>query len=77
MLYPNPTTGSITIMPTTISNETFYISVFNLLGVELLTQSLTAGSSIDLSVYRNGIYLVRIVDKEGKEILVRKAILQR
>lgn len=77
-VHPNPSTGKITITPSTSTNEIFYVTIYNLLGVELLTQSLTSNANtIDLTAYRKGIYLVRIVDKNGKQLFISRTVIQQ
>lgn len=64
-IFPNPAQQSITIkMPEAEGN--FQISLFNLLGQQVLSRSLLIGNSLDISTLPNGIYLITATSLEGK-----------
>ena len=70
-LYPNPTNGLLNIE----GQGTMHISISNLLGQKVLELNAEGNSSIDLSGYGQGIYLVRIVTENGvtlQKVNVRK-----
>ncbi len=72
-LYPNPTTGILTISGSNIKT----IAVYNLLG-ELVYQSATQPgndkTTIDLSSRRAGIYLLKLTTEQG--VIVKKIVKQ-
>jgi hypothetical protein len=74
-IYPNPSTGSITIDSGNISNKT-RINVYDCLGNCILNKTgLNSGrSSIDLSARSKGLYLIEIVNEGSKE--VKKIVLE-
>ena len=55
-IYPNPTKGILNIE----GNGEMTISVLNVLGQKVLEASATANTTIDLSGFGEGIYMVRI-----------------
>ena len=70
-IYPNPTNGLLNIE----GQGTMHISISNLLGQKVLELNAEGNSSIDLSGYGQGIYLVRIVTENGvtlQKVNVRK-----
>lgn len=75
-LYPNPSAGFFTLTPIQPTVGLFNVSVYNVFGVQVLTQSLS-NSSINLSKHSNGIYLVRVVDENGNEVFVTRFLLQK
>jgi hypothetical protein len=66
-LYPNPTTQFFQINN---DQDVTSLSVYSLIGKELLTTAHTVGNRYDVSDYRNGIYLVRLLDKDGEVLKV-------
>ncbi|HRZ73525.1 MAG TPA: T9SS type A sorting domain-containing protein [Flavobacterium sp.] len=69
-LYPNPTSGWLTINSKAIISK---IEVYNQLGQQVL-QSDTS-SSIDLSALSQGVYFIRFVDS-NEQVLIKKVIKQ-
>lgn len=66
-LYPNPTTGKVTIESTAARAD---IAVFDLFGKQLMAAELTGGrTELDLSGFAPGIYLVRLTDATGTSTL--------
>ncbi|MEN8125194.1 MAG: glycosyl hydrolase family 18 protein [Bacteroidota bacterium] len=63
-LYPNPTNGLLKI-----DNPNFLeineVAIFNIYGQKLQTKF--QNNTVDISRYSNGIYLIRIEDKNGKQ----------
>ena len=60
-IYPNPTNGLLNIE----GQGSMHISIGNLLGQKVMELNAEGNSSIDLSGYGQGIYLVRIVTENG------------
>ncbi len=60
ILYPNPTTGVLTIQSNTILVQ---IEIYNLLGQ--LVESNTNQNTIDISSVSQGIYFIKIMDENG------------
>lgn len=68
-IYPNPTTGKVTVAGIDKS-EKLNISVYNEIGLLLITQELYSKlSQIDLSAYSPGIYYLRINSYESVKII--------
>lgn len=74
-LYPNPTTGLVTIrLSPETCNLTPEIHLFDIYGRRLQMVTVTDGTTqIDLSQYATGIYLVKLVNG-GKVVAVRKVV---
>ena len=74
-LYPNPTTGIVTVRLTTETcNLTPEIQVFDIYGRRLQALAVTGETTqIDLSQYSTGVYIVKLV-KDGKIVAVRKLV---
>ncbi|MBP8725375.1 MAG: T9SS type A sorting domain-containing protein [Saprospiraceae bacterium] len=59
-IFPNPTNTSLTVALQRPNDFTF-ISIYNLMGVELSKYSVNSGNAnIDLTNFANGIYIIRI-----------------
>ena len=62
-LYPNPTTGNVTIESTAIGAD---LSVFDVFGKQLMnTKIISASTELNLSGFAAGIYLIRVADTTG------------
>ena len=66
-LYPNPTTGSVRVNQDIISQ----ILVYDLTGKQLLDSNL---SSVDLSTFKNGVYLFQLYRTDTKEWVNRRVV---
>jgi uncharacterized protein (TIGR02145 family) len=67
-IYPNPTDGKIKITVFELFNNNYIIEVYNSLGRRLLVYNVVKGTSnisIDLSEFPSGMYLLKLVTKEG------------
>jgi len=72
-LFPNPTTGSVTVV---LSRPIGEIEIYNLQGKLLFQKEISEKQTqLDLSNYANGVYLIRI-EQEG-QFTNQKVILQR
>jgi hypothetical protein len=61
-MYPNPTNGIFTIETQEVST----VEVFDMIGKKVYSNKLSVGSStIDLSNYTNGIYLLTVTNQKG------------
>ena len=71
LLYPNPTNGLLNVS----GNGTMHITVCNLLGQKLMDTEAEGNTTLDLSRFESGIYLVRIEMESGatvQKVNVRK-----
>ncbi|MGB2472359.1 MAG: T9SS type A sorting domain-containing protein, partial [Flavobacteriaceae bacterium] len=66
-LYPNPTTGPVRVNQDIISQ----ILVYDLTGKQLLDSNL---SSVDLSTFKNGVYLFQLYRTDTKEWVNRRVV---
>ncbi|WP_070138458.1 T9SS type A sorting domain-containing protein [Crocinitomix algicola] len=73
-VYPNPTNGAFQIALQDVSNSTFNVTIFNILGEVVLAQELVnATTSIEAGVLESGVYLVEIAT-EGQTKTVRLVV---
>ncbi len=56
-VYPNPSSGAVTI--TSGSGITLSVSVFDLVGRQLIEKQMTGSSTVDLSGYASGTYILK------------------
>jgi hypothetical protein len=73
ILYPNPTTGRITIGGAVAEKQ--MVEIFDASGKLMLTHSITGEANIDVSALSEGIYTVRISTKTG--ITNKKLVIKR
>jgi hypothetical protein len=76
-VYPNPFKDFVTIEAETNSGN-LIVEIFSMEGrrVYQSTESPIKGINLDVSYLKNGLYIIRIVDSDGKMILNRKIIKQ-
>ena len=65
-VYPNPTTGAVTVEGENID----YIAVYNSVG-QLVNVVKNVNNTVDMSSYENGVYFFNIVDNAGQSALQR------
>ena len=76
-LYPNPTTGIITVnmTPETLSlNPEIYVLDMHGRWVETIKTFHKTSIQVDLSPYANGIYLLKVTDGTGRVLAVQKVV---
>lgn len=66
-LFPNPTFGTFKL---TEQNSVDRISVYNIIGKEVVSFSATANGNYDVSDLENGMFLVRLFDQKGETLKV-------
>ena len=70
-IYPNPTNGLLNVS----GNGTMRISVSNLLGQTLNEITAEGNTTLDLSRYESGMYLIRIETENG--VMVQKVTVRK
>ncbi len=65
-VFPNPTTGMVTIEPGFTENQDYFVTVLDATGKNILTAK--NSKTLDLSMLENGIYFISIVSDEQKTI---------
>jgi hypothetical protein len=75
-LYPNPTTGQVTIEIKNYESGITNVEVYNILGQKVYSRSVIRNSQfvIDLSTQPDGIYLIRILDGSGNLLSQKKLV---
>ena len=68
VLYPNPTTGMVQINTDKAIRQ---VEIRNLLGAIMLETTTPQDNTIDVSSLPAGIYIVRVVTTEGKEMFAK------
>jgi hypothetical protein len=80
-LYPNPTSGNVTIEFTGGKGEAYDIGIINSVGVEVHASKLTPTSNtfwkadLDLESLASGVYYVKIA--QGKSVVFEKLVIQK
>lgn len=64
-VFPNPTTDYFTITDNDFVED---IQIFNIIGKEMITNSFQNGKAYNVMSFPTGLYLVRMMDKNGKII---------
>lgn len=65
LIYPNPTDGLISFN----NSKKYHITLFNILGKQLMAKNILIGEHIDLTDYQKGVYLLSINDGKHTEII--------
>ncbi|MDF1697899.1 MAG: T9SS type A sorting domain-containing protein [Saprospiraceae bacterium] len=72
-IYPNPTSGPISI--SNLEDQNISVDLYDLMGRKLATFG--NSTSIDLSNFSNGMYLINIVNKETASVNTTRIIIER
>ncbi len=64
-MYPNPTTGQVTVKLNGINSSSSTLVVYNVLGEVVLSQALQQQRQLDIAGLSNGIYTVEFRSNEG------------
>jgi hypothetical protein len=77
LVYPNPTTGLLTIIPVVSQGKTDDLTVMDLTGRTIFSNTISSDQQyiIDLSAYPGGYYFVQVTSDNG--ILTKKVILDK
>ena len=68
-VYPNPTSGTVTVDLSQLEGVNAHISVINTFGAVIATRNVTIGlNQFDLSAEPNGLYFVEVVTENGKAV---------
>ena len=68
-IYPNPTTGMVTVEGENID----FITVYNSVG-QLVKVVKTQNNVVDMSAYENGVYFFNVVDNAGQNSVQRVVV---
>jgi hypothetical protein len=69
--YPNPTSGLIQVNGI---SENALVQVYDLNGKMILNENASFNTSIDLSPFENGMYLLKVVDSNNNSVLTKRII---
>jgi hypothetical protein len=74
-VYPNPNNGQFTIESSVVSDQ-LSVEIYNMLGQKVYSQStiLQPQFTINISDQPNGIYLIRMLDKDGNLVSQKKLV---
>ena len=74
-IYPNPSSYTLNIDVPTLIDEGLKLEVFDVLGKKVLQQTLNSlSSTINISKWNNGLYLVRLSSKDGDITLTKRFV---
>ena len=68
-IYPNPTTGMVTVEGDNID----FVAVYNSVG-QLVKVVKTQANVVDMSAYENGVYFFNVVDNAGQSSVQRVVV---
>ena len=75
-MYPNPSTGTLYIVNSSLSKETSQVQVLNAIGQTVLEETITSNyKNIDLSKLNNGVYFVKITS--DKQSVTQRVVLSK
>lgn len=69
---PNPTKGTFEVLNT--NGQTFNVKVFDLSGKFLFAKTISQETSVDLSNYSKGIYVVQVLDASSKMLFSQRIV---
>lgn len=75
-IYPNPSTGIITLQQEKIYNEEVSVTIFSVLGKQVYYQE-NNNNIINIIHLDNGVYYLQLTDKNNKRIVYEKITLQK
>jgi len=70
-LYPNPSTGAVTLYSSTVKN--YLVEVINVMGETVMTNHINGTANMDLTSLAKGLYSVRVSD--SKASMVQRLVL--
>ena len=75
-IYPNPATGKIIVASDNTLNEESFVSIFDIKGQQVIQHNFQNHKRIEIDVSNlpKGVYLMKILTKEGME--VKKLLIQ-
>ena len=78
-LYPNPTSGKLTIKPNRLSDDSATVELFDLIGTRIFSQSFNKirdkEININLSGLASQVYYLKVITKDGTKI--KKVVLDK
>lgn len=75
-VYPNPSTGALYIVNSSVSKESSQVQVLNAMGQIILEEIINSNyKNMDLSKLNNGVYFVKITSKNNS--IVKRVILKK
>lgn len=74
-VYPNPFIGHISLEADILNQETIVVSIYNLLGRQLVTKAFSGSNKydIDLSFLKNGLYLMKVT-RSGEKTFIKRIV---
>jgi Secretion system C-terminal sorting domain len=73
-IYPNPNTGQFTVQWSEVSDQ-WSVEIYNILGEKVYSQFIANRSSSIVNLNQpNGVYLIRILDKDGNLVSQKKVV---
>lgn len=75
-VYPNPSTGALYIVNSSVSKEASQVQVLNAISQTVLEETITSNyKNIDLSKLNNGVYFVKIIS--DKQSVIQRVVLSK
>ncbi|WP_298238475.1 T9SS type A sorting domain-containing protein [uncultured Algibacter sp.] len=77
-LFPNPAKGSVNVQFSGFSSNEINVSIYNLRNVQLSNKDYSSSSkraTLDISTYENGLYFMRVTDKQTGESTIKRLVV--
>jgi hypothetical protein len=77
-LFPNPAKGSVNLQFSGFTSNDINVSVYNLRNVQLSNKDYSSSSkraTLDISTYENGLYFMRVTDKQTGESTIKRLVV--
>jgi len=71
MVYPNPTSGQLTLRITGDNQSVVNYQLFDLQGRVIQADQFVQQHELDLGNHQNGVYLIRLIDQKGQSVTKR------
>jgi hypothetical protein len=75
-IYPNPFSNALNVEVPKAGRNQYIMEIYSPEGKQVRKNSFTGTDKFDLSNLRNGLYLVKITDNDGKVVLVESVLKQ-
>ncbi len=76
-VYPNPTTNTIYFKNNSTGNNFYHIQLIDVYGKVIIETASSISNKIDVSNVSNGIYIVRFVNNDTKNFVLKKIIISK
>jgi hypothetical protein len=76
-IYPNPTSDAFYFKSNKLNNNSYHIQLVDIYGKIVIETESSLSNKIDVRNISNGIYLIRFINNETKNTLIKKVIISK